>query len=121
MVNNAHERTVDSDVIIAPHHGADDGSSLKFIQAVSPELVVFPAGGQYGHPRKSTVLRYKEAGVDESKMFRTDLCDSPQKKEWAGHTVEGQDDSGGDNDIDITLTKDGVIDVAYVSLDEHGY
>lgn len=120
MVDNADDRKIDSDVIIAPHHGADDGSSKEFIEAVSPTYVIFPAGGQYAHPRQATYDRYVNAGVEPENFFRTDLCDSPQRKEWIGHTVVGQDDTGGDNDIDIVLPKDGEVVVKYVSLNEFG-
>ncbi len=44
MVDNAGVITIDSDVLIAPHHGADNGGSTCFIQAVSPEYVIFSAG-----------------------------------------------------------------------------
>lgn len=33
-----------SDVIIAPHHGADNGSSMQFIGMVVPKYVIFSAG-----------------------------------------------------------------------------
>ena len=120
MVDNSDTFTLKSDVIIAPHHGADDGSSSLFLSEVSPTWVIFPAGGSYKHPRYSTYLRYVEAGVEPENMFRTDLCDVPGYGEWQGHWVEGIDDSGGDDDIDIIFQKSGEISINYVSLDEHG-
>ncbi|MEE3028844.1 MAG: hypothetical protein VX729_14995 [Pseudomonadota bacterium] len=59
--------------------------------------------------------------VLKDNCFRTNLCDSPQKNEWVGHTVSGQDDTGGDNDIDIIIPADGQIQVRYVKLDAFGY
>ena len=44
MVEMAPVITIDSDVMIAPHHGGGNGSSTKFIEAVSPKYVIFPAG-----------------------------------------------------------------------------
>lgn len=120
MVEHSNVRTLKSDVIIAPHHGADDGSSSPFLSEVSPAWVIFPAGGSYKHPRYSTYQRYINAGVKPENMFRTDLCDVPGYGEWEGYWVDGIDDSGGDDDIDITLPLSGEIKVQYVSKDEHG-
>jgi beta-lactamase superfamily II metal-dependent hydrolase len=58
MVDHASARTIDSDVLIAPHHGADNGSSKDFIEAVTPKYVIFSAGHDYEHPRASAANRY---------------------------------------------------------------
>lgn len=52
-----------ADVLVAPHHGADNGSSSRFIHAVSPRYVIFSAGHRYGHPRRTTASRYLANGV----------------------------------------------------------
>lgn len=110
-----------SEVLIAPHHGADDASSKAFIQAVLPSSqgwVVFPAGRGHKHPRKATALRYLQAGVAEARMLRTDRQDNQSDdddtdKEW-DHKVEPQcKDVKGDDDIDIVISQNGVVNVDY--------
>lgn len=107
MVNNKVDRPIDSDVLIAAHHGADNASSTDFLKEVSPTFVIFPAGGSHEHPRQNTVTRMIRPGVGiaEDKLFRTDQCDSPGPNEWVGAWVPGADDSARDDDIDIVLTK----------------
>ena len=107
MVDNKAERPIDSDVLIAAHHGADNASSTDFLKEVSPTFVIFPAGGSHQHPRQNTVTRMirPDVGIAEDKLFRTDQCDSPGPNEWVGAWVPGADDSARDDDIDIVLTK----------------
>lgn len=50
MVDRSEVIKIDSDVIVAPHHGANNGSSEKFIEKVSPEFVIFGAGHDHQHP-----------------------------------------------------------------------
>ncbi|GAI09846.1 unnamed protein product, partial [marine sediment metagenome] len=75
MVDNLPDELIDSDVIIAPHHGADNSSCDAFISEVSPEYVVFSCGHRYRHPRYSTAKRYLDYGVELSNIFRTDRGD----------------------------------------------
>ncbi|ABI39494.1 DNA internalization-related competence protein ComEC/Rec2 [Shewanella sp. MR-4] len=50
-----------SKVLIAPHHGSRTSSTPAFIDAVAPELVLFPAGlnNRYGFPKPDVVARYQ--------------------------------------------------------------
>ncbi len=107
MVDNRATRPIQSDVLIAAHHGADDASSTDFLKAVSPTFVIFPAGGSHEHPRQNTVTRmiHPDVGIAETNLFRTDQCDSPGPNEWVGAWVPGADDAARDDDIDIVLTK----------------
>ena len=52
------------DVLIAPHHGSNSSSTGAFIQATSPDYVVFTTGyrNSYGFPDEKVVSRYKEFG-----------------------------------------------------------
>ena len=52
-------------VLVAPHHGSRSSSSASFIEAVSPEHVVFSTGyrNRFGHPAPDVVERYRVAGV----------------------------------------------------------
>ena len=43
MVNNAANVPIDSDVLIAAHHGSGNSNSMEFIEAVSPQYVIFPS------------------------------------------------------------------------------
>ena len=74
MLDSAHVFPIDSDVLIAPHHGADNASSTAFILAVSPEYVIFSAGHRYEHARAATATRNLNNGVLPGNMFRTGLA-----------------------------------------------
>ena len=52
-------------VLIAPHHGSKTSSSLAFIDAVSPEIVVFSAGyrNRFGFPKQDIISRYESRQV----------------------------------------------------------
>ena len=114
MVENAPSIPVDSDVLIAPHHGSDDASSSDFIRAVSPEWVIFSAGrSRSDHPRDTTARRYLSASVPASRMLRTDRGDDEGDKEWPDGRIKGHKDKIGDDDIDIVITADGTVQVAY--------
>ncbi len=113
MVDNASDRPIDSDVLIAPHHGADDGSSMDFIKAVSPKWVIFPVGHKYEHPRAATARRYLAAEVIEANMLRTDRGDDEGPEEWDKSRIKGCEDKHGDDDIDVVIRANGQVDVAY--------
>lgn len=55
-----------SNMLIAPHHGSRTSSTPKFIQQVSPDLVLFPSGfnNRYGFPKPDVVRRYIKHGSD---------------------------------------------------------
>ena len=65
----AKKQNLESDVLIAPHHGAR--SSGDFARAVSPRYAVFSAGyrNRFKHPRPEVVALYEKAG---SRILRTD-------------------------------------------------
>jgi hypothetical protein len=102
-----------SDVIIAPHHGADNASSTKFIEAVSPDFVIFSAGHRHHHPRASAVKRYINNGVNQNNIFRTDLGDDEGGEEWDFGRISGHKDPAGDDDVDILIRPNGEIVVDY--------
>jgi competence protein ComEC len=114
MVDNAGIIPIDSDVIIAPHHGADNGSSTAFIEAVSPEFVVFSAGHDHGHPTAAAAQRYLDFGVSIDKIFRCDLGDDEgDEDEWTHWQVPGTTDGDGDDTVDILTRPTGQILVEY--------
>jgi len=95
MVDNAANVPIDSDVLIAPHHGADNGSATCFIEAVTPDWVIFSAGHDHEHPRTDTANRYLDAGIQEDHLLRTDLGDYEGGKEWGAGQVIGMTDVPG--------------------------
>ncbi|MFZ5497265.1 MAG: ComEC/Rec2 family competence protein [Verrucomicrobiota bacterium] len=118
VADNTEAVKIDSDVMVAPHHGADNGSSKRFIEEVSPEYVIFPAGHKFDHPRKAAADRYLAAGVSLQKMFRTDREDDESKGgdwEWAAGRKTGEHDKPGDDDVVVTVSAAGVITVKYLN------
>jgi competence protein ComEC len=118
VVNNADAILIDSDVLIAPHHGADNGSSTEFIKAVSPEWVIFSAGHRHCHPTQVAAQRYIDFGVSLSNMFRTDIGDDESNsdcrvKEWDHQRQTNHKDTAGDDDVDILIRQDGEVLVDY--------
>ena len=69
-----------STVLIAPHQGSKTSSSAPFVQAVAPQVVIFPVGyrNRFRHPHAEVVARYRQLGAalyrtDESGAIRIDL------------------------------------------------
>lgn len=116
MINSAAQ-WLDSDVVIAPHHGADNGSSKAFIEATTPEFVIFSAGHDHRHPRQATADRYIQAGVKLKNIFRTDRGDDERSEdyndEWSAGRTDGCSDKAGDDDVEIFIAADGKIKVRY--------
>lgn len=117
MVDNQATASIDCDVLLAPHHGADNGSSKAFIKAVSPKYVIFSAGHDHEHPTKSAARRYTKAGIRLKNMYRTDLRDDePPKKpgkpmyEWKYKRKKNHVDPVGDDDVTVRI-KDGAIGI----------
>lgn len=112
MIDHAATVPIKADVLIAPHHGADNGSSTVFIKAVQPAKVIFSAGHKFHHPREVTAQRYfTSLGLTSGDLLRTDRGDNEGGDELGplGHSR----DNIGDDDIDILITKNGTLQVAY--------
>jgi competence protein ComEC len=62
---------IQSQVLKCPHHGSRTSSTLSFIEAVSPEIVVISVGENNfsGLPDRGVILRYKKRGTQ---VYRTD-------------------------------------------------
>ena len=59
-----------ADALVLPHHGSRSSSSLAFVAAVGPRVVIASAGAgnRHGHPHPEVLARYEGA-----LLFRTDL------------------------------------------------
>ncbi|MEE7564165.1 MBL fold metallo-hydrolase [Vibrio cholerae] len=112
-------KNLNADVLIAPHHGANNASSSCFLRAVSPSYVIFSAGHKYQHPRQRTVNRIEHIlGIPESSILRTDRGDDEGIKEWDYMRVDQCKDSPGDDDIDISITSSSELTVRYLNLED---
>ncbi len=62
---------LDSDILVAGHHGSESSSSEAFLQSVSPCVAVIScaANSRYHHPSRAVMERLKEAGIP---VLRTD-------------------------------------------------
>jgi len=61
----AYGAALQSDVLVAPHHGSKTSSSAPFLDAVRPSIAVFQAGyrNRFGHPAEEVLGRYRERGI----------------------------------------------------------
>jgi competence protein ComEC len=65
LVNNYGDK-LKADVLIAPHHGSQTSSSLPFLAAARPNVILIPAGyhNSFGHPHKQVLQRYRRLHID---------------------------------------------------------
>ncbi len=113
MVSNASQVPIHSELLVAPHHGADNASSMAWIQAVAPEYVIFSAGHKYEHPRQVVAERYLKNGVALVHLFRTDLGDNEGGEEWDyGSSEDGH--TAGTGDVGVWIKPDGRLTVSYL-------
>jgi competence protein ComEC len=65
--------TLQSEILVVPHHGSRTSSTAAFIAAVRPRVAVMQLGyrNRYGHPAAEVVARYRAAGVQ---VVRSDTC-----------------------------------------------
>lgn len=63
--------TLESDVLLVPHHGSKTSSGVDFIATVRPSLSVFTVGylNRHKHPNAEVLARYQAMG---SKIYRSD-------------------------------------------------
>ena len=124
MIANSASVPIRSNVMIAPHHGGNNGSSGCFISAVFGELgdhivpryVVFPSGHKHQHPTEGVVTRYREfGGISDRYMFRTDRGDKESGPFHEDDNDQDCRDPVGDDTIDITWEQGGRLEVQYIS------
>jgi competence protein ComEC len=62
--------TIQSDVLLVPHHGSNTSSSYVFLREVNPTYSIISVGpNRYGHPTEEVLSRYRDLG---STLLRTD-------------------------------------------------
>lgn len=56
-----------SDILIAPHHGSKTSSSSSLLEAVNPKWVVFASGylNHFHHPHPEVLARYRQRGIHD--------------------------------------------------------
>lgn len=113
MVENAAAVPLASDIMTAPHHGGNNGSSNCFIRAVNPQYVIFSAGRGHHHPSQTAADRYIANGVLVENLFRTDRGDHEGEPEWIHGAIEGCHDQPGDDDVELLINGTGEIRVKY--------
>jgi competence protein ComEC len=66
-----HKDELSADVLKVPHHGSRTSTIPRFLEAVSPRIVVVSCGRRnlFGHPHPSTVSRLSASGAE---LYRTD-------------------------------------------------
>ena len=71
--------TLQSTLLLVPHHGSKTSSSAEFLAAVRPELVLFQAGyrNRYGHPAADVVARYQALGESYGDAGHLEMVDTP--------------------------------------------
>ena len=60
-----HAERLLADVLVIPHHGSRTSSTREFIEAVSPDIGIFPVGyrNRFGLPGQEIISRYREQGT----------------------------------------------------------
>jgi competence protein ComEC len=75
MIDKDCKVPLHSQVLIAPHHGADNAGTPRWLRAVSPQYIVFSAGHKFKHPCQIVADRYMDV-VPLENIFRTGIGDN---------------------------------------------
>lgn len=93
LVDHVAEQ-LDSDVMIAPHHGSKTSSSMSFLQRVSPQTILIPTGyrNKFHFPHTKVIDRYNtiesnwmntaEEGALIVQMKDNSIQINSSRKEW---------------------------------------
>jgi competence protein ComEC len=71
QLTQSHLDALRSDVMLAPHHGSKTSSSVEFLRAVHPQIIMVSSGyrNRFGHPKDEILDRYAASGAT---VFRSD-------------------------------------------------
>jgi len=113
-----HGTALRSDVLVASHHGGNNGSATCFLEAIRPRFVIFSAGHDHQHPTARAAARAIAAGVPTRRIFRTDYGDDEGGFEWTRWRRPHCRDQAGDDDIEIRLPRSASrrVRVRYLSM-----
>jgi competence protein ComEC len=58
-------RAMQSELLLAGHHGSATSSSIPWIKTIQPRQLVFSSGylNQFGHPHSSIIARFEQRGT----------------------------------------------------------
>jgi hypothetical protein len=71
-----NNRESDVEIYRVNHHGSQNSSTTHLADAVRPEVVIYSAGGRYGHPKQVIADRFQALGADQM------LTSSADDDEW---------------------------------------
>jgi competence protein ComEC len=79
-----HGAELKSTAVVAGHHGSRTSSSMAFVEATYPEVVIFSSGyrNRYGHPHPHILARWARTAA---RPYRTDTGGTVQLKAEDGH------------------------------------
>ena len=60
----------DIDILKVGHHGSSSSSSPAFLNIIRPEVAIYLAGGDYGHPHDETIIALTAVAAD---IYGTDI------------------------------------------------
>ena len=65
VVSKSHSKTLQSNLLIAPHHGSISSSSWLFLRRVDPAKVIFSTayGNRFNHPHPRVSSRYRALDI----------------------------------------------------------
>lgn len=102
---------LDATILQLPHHGSNGAGSLPFIEAISPQWVVIPAGTARNHPDPETLRRLSKAKVDPSHILRTDHGDQTPEKKYQ------YKDPQGDDSFIFEIDREKIVKIWWVKLE----
>ncbi len=72
MLNSRYSSLLDTDLYKAAHHGSSTSNTEKFLNKVSPEIILIPVGkdNDYGHPHTEILTLFTQI---TDNIYRTDL------------------------------------------------
>ncbi len=76
------------DVLLAPHHGSNTGSSAEFLHVMQPAVALAAAGlgNRFGFPHPAVQQRYRAAGIP---LWSTDACGALRLRISSDGAIQG--------------------------------
>lgn len=95
-------------VLVAPHHGSRTSSTEDFIEAVQPQLVLFPVGyrNPFGHPNPRVRERYLRYGAQMYNSPIHGAISPPRRARRAGFSLSRADSTVLAHSVGTALLED---------------